>query len=87
MSTKKLQAMEDIFAELKQVTGVSSLDDMLEKFASQRNNKRELDIEGKDANARNDTAKKALEKKNKEFQDSKSSGVGMAELSRDQKDK
>jgi hypothetical protein len=41
-SNKKLQAMEEAFAQIKQVTGVSSLDEMHEKFSSQKNNKKAL---------------------------------------------
>lgn len=86
-STKKLQAMEDVFAQLKQVTGVSSLDDMLDKFSGQKTNKRELEAEVKEAEARLAAAKKVMQKREKEFQDLKSAGAGLAELSRDTTDK
>ena len=41
-SNKKLHAMEEAFAQIKQVTGVSSLEEMHEKFSSQKNNKKAL---------------------------------------------
>lgn len=78
-SAKKLQAMEDIFGQLKQVTGVSSLEDMLDKFSGQKSNKRELEAEVKEAEARLQNAKKQLQKRESEFQDLKSAGSGVGE--------
>lgn len=86
-SNKRLQAMDDAFAKLKQVTGVSSLDEMLEKFSSQRNNKRELEKEVKEAEKKLAEKKQLLAVKERLFQDMKSSNVGLAELSREMKDK
>jgi hypothetical protein len=78
-SAKKLQTMEDIFGQLKQVTGVSSLENMLDKFSGQKSNKRELEAEVKEAEARLQAAKKQLQKRESEFQDLKSAGTGVGE--------
>ena len=37
--------MDDVFAKLKQVTGVKTLEEMHEKFSNQKNNKRSLESE------------------------------------------
>mmetsp|Transcript_8437 Transcript_8437/g.7562 ORF Transcript_8437/g.7562 Transcript_8437/m.7562 type:complete len:676 (+) Transcript_8437:60-2087(+) len=82
-SQNKLQAMEDAFTKLKQVTAVSSLEEMHEKFSNQRNNKKSLEIENKDTETRLFAVKAALLKKEQELQELKSSGGGAAELSRE----
>jgi hypothetical protein len=82
-SHKRLQAMEDAFLQLKQVTGVSSLDAMYEKFNNQKNSKKALEIDVKDAEARLAKAKKFAAKQEHMFHDLKASGGGMAELSRE----
>ena len=41
-SNKRFLAMEEAFSQLKQITGVSSLVDMHEKFSSQKGNKGNL---------------------------------------------
>ena len=69
------------------MTGVSSLDDLLEKFSGQKSSKRELESEVKEAEARLAAAKKVLQKREKEFQELKSAGAGLAELSWDTTDK
>ena len=63
------------------------MDDMLDKFSGQKTNKRELESEVKEAEARLAAAKKVMQKREKEFQDLKSAGAGLAELSRDTTDK
>eukprot|EP00606_Chrysophyceae_sp_TOSAG23-5_P000168 GSChrysophyteH2.ASY1.ANO1.235.1 assembled CDS len=85
-SHKRLQAMEDAFLQLKQVTGVSSLDAMYEKFNNQKNSKKALEIDVKDAEARLAKAKKFAAKQEHMFHDLKASGGGMAELSREATD-
>lgn len=82
-SQKKLQAMEDAFAQTKQVTGVSSLEEMHEKFSSQKNVKKNLETEVKETEHKLLNAKKALQKKEKAFQELKSSGGGAADLTRE----
>lgn len=86
-SQKKLQAMEDLFAKLKQVTGVRTLEDMLDKFSSQKGNKKGLEMDVAEAEKRLATAKKENRKKEKQFQELKSSGGGLAELSREVNEK
>eukprot|EP00596_Hydrurales_sp_CCMP1899_P005223 CAMPEP_0119049066 /NCGR_PEP_ID=MMETSP1177-20130426/62581_1 /TAXON_ID=2985 /ORGANISM="Ochromonas sp, Strain CCMP1899" /LENGTH=721 /DNA_ID=CAMNT_0007025819 /DNA_START=48 /DNA_END=2209 /DNA_ORIENTATION=+ len=56
-SNKRFLAMEEAFSQLKQITGVSSLVDMHEKFSSQRGNKGNLLQETKDAEARLEAVK------------------------------
>jgi hypothetical protein len=74
---------EEVFANLKQITGVSSLEDMLEKFQSQQTNKRELQSEGTDAGSRLQQAQDVLKRTEKEFNELKSSGVNLTEASRE----
>jgi hypothetical protein len=61
--------MEESFAQIKQITGVSSLDEMHEKFSSQKNNRKALEQEVKEAEAKLLAAKKAFGKKEKGFQE------------------
>lgn len=75
--------MESMFTRLKQVTGVSSIEEMHEKFSNQKSNKRNLEFEVKDAEAKLLAAKKANAKMEKTFEDLKSSGSGTGELTRD----
>jgi len=82
-SHKRLTAMEDAFTQLKQVTGVSSLDDMYEKFNNQKNSKKALEADVKDATDRVAKAKKTVAKLEHQFQEIKASGGGMAELTRE----
>ena len=82
-SLKQLQAMEESFAQIKQITGVSSLEEMHEKFSSQKNNRKALEQEVKEAETKLLAAKKAFAKKEKGFQDLKSSGGSIAELTRE----
>ena len=63
------------------------MDEMLEKFGTQRTNQVQLERDVKEAEARLVAAKKALAIKEREFQDLTSSGVGLAELSREATDK
>jgi hypothetical protein len=83
----QLQAMEEAFAQTKQVTGVSSLEEMHEKFSSQKNNKKSLEQEVKDAEAKLLATKKLAAKKEKAFQELKSSGGGTADLTREMMNK
>ncbi len=82
-SMKRLNAMEEAFAQLKQVTGVSSLDEMYEKFNNQKNSKKALEVDVKDATDRVAKAKKQVARLEHQFQEIKASGGGMAELSRE----
>lgn len=80
---KKLQSMEEAFTRLKQVTGVKNVEEMHEKFSNQKSNKLQLELEVKDAEHRLSAAKKNLNKLETQFQELKSSGVGLAELNRE----
>lgn len=75
--------MEDAFTKLKQVTAVSSLEEMHEKFSNQRNNKKALEHDVKEAEMRLVTVKGANQRQEELFQDLKSSGGGIAEFSRE----
>jgi hypothetical protein len=80
---RKLQAMEEAFTKLKQVTGVKNVEEMHEKFSTQKSNKLQLELEVKDAEHRLASAKKSFQKLETTFQELKSSGSGFAELNRD----
>lgn len=82
-SHKMLQQMEDEFMLIKQVTGVSSLEEMLEKVSSQKPNKANLEGEVKEAELALVAAKKASAELEAQFQNLKSSGVGVADISRE----
>ena len=82
-SHRRLTAMEDAFTQLKQVTGVSSLDEMYEKFNNQKNSKKALELDVKDATERAAKAKKTAAKQEQLFQEIKASGGGMNEMSRE----
>ena len=82
-SHKRLQAMEDSFLKLKQVTGVGSVEEMYVKFNSQQNSKKALEMDKTDAETRLDKAKKVYDAKEKLFQELKASGGGLSELSRE----
>lgn len=86
-SNKKLLLMEELFTKIKQVTGVVSLNEMHEKFFNQKNNKKNLEQEVKDTEARLVIAKKTYLKKEKQFQEIKNSCVGITDLTRDMTDK
>lgn len=82
-SHRRLQAMEDAFLQLKQVTGVGSVDEMYEKFNNQKNSKKVLELDVSDAAQSLEKAKKEYAKREQYFQSLKASGGGMAELSRE----
>lgn len=82
-SHKLLQQMEDEFMLIKQVTGVSSLEEMLDKVSSQKPNKANLEAEVKEAENKLAVSKKASLELEQQFQELKSSGTGVADISRD----
>lgn len=82
-SLKKLQAMEEAFTKLKQVTGVKNVEEMHEKFLSQKSSKLQLELEVKDAEAKLNNLKKNYSRLEMTFQELKSDGSGLAEISRD----
>jgi chromosome segregation ATPase len=82
-SQRKVQALEEAFNEIKQVTGASTLDIMIEKFANQKTNKKNLEKEVKDAEKKLNDAKKEFNTIEQYYQELKSSGLGNTEISRE----
>ena len=83
-SQRRVSLMEESFQRIKQITGMSSLDDMVDKFAVQRINKKNLEKEVSDVEQRLAEAKKLNSKAEQAFQERKSSGVaGESEINRD----
>mmetsp|Transcript_34937 Transcript_34937/g.65185 ORF Transcript_34937/g.65185 Transcript_34937/m.65185 type:complete len:706 (+) Transcript_34937:111-2228(+) len=82
-SQRRVSLMEESFQRIKQITGMSSLDDMVDKFSVQRINKKNLEKEVSDVEQRLAEAKKLNTKAEQAFQERKSSGVGEAEINRD----
>eukprot|EP00604_Paraphysomonas_vestita_P001656 CAMPEP_0174822020 /NCGR_PEP_ID=MMETSP1107-20130205/12587_1 /TAXON_ID=36770 /ORGANISM="Paraphysomonas vestita, Strain GFlagA" /LENGTH=421 /DNA_ID=CAMNT_0016039881 /DNA_START=486 /DNA_END=1748 /DNA_ORIENTATION=+ len=82
-SQRKVTAMDDAFMKIKQITGMQSLDDMLEKFTVQRINKKNLEKEVAEVELRLNEAKRMITKTEQAFQERKSSGVGENENNRD----
>lgn len=82
-SQRRVSLMEESFQRIKQITGMSSLDDMVDKFSVQRINKKNLEKEVSDVEQRLAEAKKLNSKAEQAFQERKSSGVGESEINRD----
>jgi len=82
-SQRKVSLMDDAFTKIKQITGMSSLDDMVDKFSAQRTNKKNLEKEVSEVEMRLAEAKKLNIKAEQAFQERKSSGVGESESNRD----
>ena len=85
-SQRKFLALEEAFNEIKQVTGASNLDIMIEKFANQKTNKKNLEKEVKDAEKKLNSAKKEYGKLEQYYQELKSSGLGNTEISKEASD-
>lgn len=75
--------MEEAFTKLKQVTGVKNVEEMHEKFSSQKSSKLQLELEVKDSEAKLNNLKKNYSRLEMTFQELKSDGSGMTEISRD----
>lgn len=82
-SQKKITQMEDAFMLIKQVTGVSSLEEIVEKFSNQRINKKNLEKDVRDTEHKLADAKKMATETEDLFQDVKASGSGADDLSRE----
>jgi len=82
-SQKKITAMEDAFMLIKQVTGVSSLEEIVEKFSNQRINKKNLEKDVRDTEHKLADAKKNAAETEDMFQDAKASGSGADDLNRE----
>lgn len=86
-STRQLQAMEEAFSQIKLVTAANSVEEIEEKFTNQRLAKKNLEQEVKDLEPKLARAKKTLKAKEALFQELKSSGGNVADLTRDVTDK
>lgn len=80
---KLAQELEEAFFRIKRVTGVSNLDDMVEKFASQKTNMAQLANEVKEVEERLAAAKTVKDQKDRAYMELRATGVGSAELSRE----
>lgn len=78
-SQRKVSALDEAFTKIKQITGMRSMEDMLEKFAAQKANKKNLEKEVQEVEARLSEAKKMNARAELAFQERKSSGVGELE--------
>jgi hypothetical protein len=89
--TKKALTLEDAFAQIRQATGVTSLEEMVDKFLGQSSNKEALLEEKAQAEKDLRDVVKAKQDAQKKFADMKAqvaqSGIGGAELNRDIYDK
>ncbi|OQR93543.1 hypothetical protein ACHHYP_02476 [Achlya hypogyna] len=74
---------DQVFDQMKQVTGASSLQDVVDKFAAQSLSNQSLEKEKVRAEARLANAKFAKENALKALNDLKASGIGGIELNRD----
>ncbi|CAK4106371.1 unnamed protein product, partial [Aphanomyces euteiches] len=74
---------DQVFLQLKQATGASSLQDVVDKFAAQNSSNGSLEKEKARAEARLAAAKAAKEAAIKGLNDLKASGIGGIELNRD----
>ena len=77
---KRFLAMEEAFSQLKQVTGVSSLVDMYDKFSNQKGKKSDLLQEVRDAEVRLEAVKQAQLKYEETFSELHSSGGATSTL-------
>ena len=82
-SQRKVTAMEEAFQEIKQVTGGSTVEEIVEKFASQRKNKINLEREIKETEKKLNQERRKLHKEEEYFEEIKSSSLGSAELNRE----
>lgn len=80
---QKALTLEEAFAQIKQATGVTSLEEMVEKFMGQGANKAALEEEKAEAEARLAKYKTLKEEAETEFAEMKASGIGGTELSRE----
>lgn len=78
---KRYIAMEEAFSQLKQVTGVSSLVDMYDKFSNQKGKKSDLLQEVRDAESRLEAVKQAQLKYEETFSELRASGGASNEKS------
>ena len=79
----KVSVLEKGFMEIKDVTGVNSLEEMVNKFANHKEHRDRLALEKKEAEERLQSAKKALEDAKTKFESVKEEGFGDTELNRE----
>jgi len=82
-SQKRVNKMEEEFQAIKQVTGGNSVEQIVDKFSEQKNNRRNLEQEIKDTEKKLNIAKKKLSKVEANFVTLKASSLGSAELNRE----
>ena len=68
---------------MRKVTGVNSLAEVVEKIKKQKENKKQLVLEKRDADSRLAGAKQMREKLEKRFSELRASGIGTTEMNRD----
>jgi hypothetical protein len=76
-SIKRFTAMEEAFSQLKQITGVSSLTDMHEKFSSQKGSKNSLLQEVKESEERLEAVKAGQLRHEQKFQELKTGKIAI----------
>eukprot|EP00753_Platysulcus_tardus_P011920 PLAT3323.24.p1 GENE.PLAT3323.24~~PLAT3323.24.p1 ORF type:complete len:779 (-),score=324.31 PLAT3323.24:67-2403(-) len=85
--SKKGLSFEEAFQQIRQATGVATLDEMVEKFLGQGNSRAALEEEKAEAETRLVRVKTQKETLRRQFADLKSSGIGGTELNREIYDK
>ena len=83
----KVLTLEDAFQQIRQATGVRDLDEMVEKFLGQGENRKALELEKDEAEARLAGIKEKRVQAEAEFTEMKASGIGGTELNREIYDK
>merc|ERR1711939_1162061 len=73
---KEFNQLDEDFAEVRKVTGVNSLAEVVEKIKKQKENKKQLVLEKRDADSRLAGAKQMREKLEKRFSELRASGIG-----------
>eukprot|EP01029_Cantina_marsupialis_P002830 TRINITY_DN127202_c1_g2_i1.p1 TRINITY_DN127202_c1_g2~~TRINITY_DN127202_c1_g2_i1.p1 ORF type:complete len:613 (+),score=181.20 TRINITY_DN127202_c1_g2_i1:94-1932(+) len=86
-NTQEAMTMEEAFRKVQQLTGVVTLNDMINKFLGQDVNKAQLEQEKKEAETRLARVRNIKAKFEKQFLDIKSNGFGGTELNREMYDK
>mmetsp|Transcript_33452 Transcript_33452/g.77297 ORF Transcript_33452/g.77297 Transcript_33452/m.77297 type:complete len:645 (+) Transcript_33452:256-2190(+) len=82
-NTRQLNKLEEQFTQVRQATGVNSLEEMVDKFVGQEGNRNALIDERKDVEGRLADAKRRKEEAEQRFSELKASGIGSTELNRE----
>ena len=80
---KEFNELDEGFSSIRSATGAYSLAEVVEKIKEQKENKKQLVIEKREADGRLAGAKQAREKLEKRFTDLRASGIGTTEMTRD----